>query len=164
MPITLPDLPPEASHPDFHDFYAYWHAAAPAGLLPGRQHIDPLVEVPRLIPSIVLYDVVRSDEGPRFRIRVAGEMLVDIMGSNPMGRFIDDFVLPERRGHVNAAFRDVVRAHIAHYWENQMWTAGRQYIRMQRLALPLARDGRNVDMVFACHVRVDTPTDSPEEK
>jgi hypothetical protein len=36
-----------------------------------------------------------------------------------------------------------------------MWTAGRQYIRMQRLALPLARDGRNVDMVFACHVRVD---------
>ena len=54
------------------------------------------------------------------------------------------------------------RERIAHYWENQMWTAGRQYIRMQRLALPLARDGRNVDMVFACHVRVDATSDEAE--
>ncbi len=165
MPITLSELPPEAGHPDFRLFYDYWRAAAPAGLLPGRQHVDPLVELPRLIPNLVLYDVVPSaDEELRFRVRVAGETLVEIMGSNPAGRYIDEFVLPERRRHVNAAFTEVARTRVAHYWENQMWTAGRQYIRMQRLALPLARDGRIVDMVFACHVRVDTPTDSPEEK
>jgi len=164
MPIKLPDLPPEAVHEDFRRFYDYWSCAAPAGALPGRQHIDPLVDLPRLIPSLVLYDVVPSDDELRFRVRVAGEVLVEIMGSNPAGRYIDEFVLPERRRQVNAAFTQVARMRVAHYWENQMWTAGRQYIRMQRLALPLARDGRIVDMVFACHVRVDAPTDSPEEK
>jgi hypothetical protein len=153
--IQLPELPAAAVHPDFRLFYDYWRKAAPPAALPGRQHIDPLVDIPQIIASVVLYDVVPGEAGPRFRIRVAGEMLVDIMGAAPAGRFIDEFVLPERREQVNAALSEVARGRVAHYWENQMWTAGRQYIRMQRLALPLARDGRNVDMVFACHVRVD---------
>ncbi|MBI3504874.1 MAG: PAS domain-containing protein [Proteobacteria bacterium] len=162
--IPLPDLPPAASHPDFRRFYDYWRAAAPAGCLPGRQHVDPLVDLPQLIPSIVLYDAVPGGEGLRFRIRVAGETLVEIMGTAPTGRFIDEFVVADRRAQLNEAFSQVVRARAAHYWENQIWTAGRQYIRMQRLALPLARDGRIVDMIFACYVRVDIPLEKPEEQ
>jgi hypothetical protein len=160
--IQIPELPAAAVHPDFRVFYDYWRKAAPPASLPGRQHIDPLVDIPQIIASVVLYDVVPDETGPRFRIRVAGEMLVDIMGSAPAGRFIDEFVLPARKAQVNAALSEVARERIAHYWENQMWTAGRQYIRMQRLALPLARDGRNVDMVFACHVRVDTTADEAD--
>jgi hypothetical protein len=155
-PIQLPDLPPDAGHPDLRRFYDYWRRAAPPGALPGRQHVDPLVDLPDLVPCLVLYDVVAADEGLRFRIRVAGETLAEIMGAAPAGRFIDEFVVPARKATVNAAFTEVARARTAHYWENQMWTAGRQYIRMKRLALPLARDGRNVDMVFCCHVRVET--------
>ncbi len=158
--IQIPELPPKAVHPDFQRFYGYWRNAAPSpAALPGRQHIDPLVDIPALIPSVVLYDVVPDEQDTRFRIRVAGEMLVEIMGAAPAGRFIDEFVLPARKAQVNEAFTQVARERVAHYWENQMWTAGRQYIRMQRLALPLARDGRNVDMVFACHVRVDATSD-----
>lgn len=147
-------MPADATHPDFRIFYDYWRACAPAGLLPGRQHIDPVIDIPSLVPRLALYDVVDTPEGLRFRVRVAGEVLIEVMGLAPAGHFVDDFIVPERRATVNGAFRQVARERTAHYWEKQMWTAGRQYVRMQRMALPLARDGRTVDMIFACHIRV----------
>jgi hypothetical protein len=157
--IPLPALPPEATHPDFRAFYDCWRARAPAGLLPGRQHVDPIIDIPALVPRMALYDVVEFPEGPRFRVRVAGEMLIEVLGLAPAGRFVDEFIVPEKRATINAAFTRVARERVAHYWENPMWTAGRQFIRMQRLALPLASDGCNVDMIFACHVRAPNDPD-----
>jgi hypothetical protein len=163
-PVVLPPLPAEAVDPRFRRFYAYWAGRAPPGLLPGRQHIDP-PDIPSLLTGVMLYDVV-ADAAPtgaavgaglRSRVRIAGGMLVDVLGCNPTGRFIDEFVLDERKADVNAAFAQVARERIAHYWENQLWTAGREYVRMQRLALPLARDGISPDMVIAYYVRTDLP-------
>jgi len=159
--VALPVLPAEAVDPGFRRFYDYWASRAPAGQLPGRQHIDPL-DIPHLLAGVMLYDVVpgqadAAGNTARFRVRIAGEMLVGILGYNPAGRFLDEFVLADRRGVVNAAFARVARERIAHYWENQLWTAGREYIRMRRLALPLARDGANPDMVIAYHVRSELP-------
>ncbi|MBL8806934.1 MAG: PAS domain-containing protein [Rhodospirillales bacterium] len=164
LPIELPDLPAGATHPDFRALHDYWRAKAPPGSLPGRQHIDPVVDIPALVPRLALYDVVETPTGLRFRVRVAGEVLIEVMGLAPAGRFVDEFIVPERRATLNDAFTQVARERIVHYWEKPMWTAGRQYIRMQRLALPLARDGRNVDMIFAGHVRVpaDPHTDPSE--
>jgi hypothetical protein len=130
---------------------------APPGRLPGRQHIDPL-DIPTLLPGLMLYDVVEADAGPRFRVRVAGEMVVGLLGTNPKGRYIDEFVIEPRKADVNAALAAVARDRIAHYWENQVWTSGLEYVTMQRLALPLARDGINADMVIAYHVRVQRLT------
>lgn len=180
-PVVLPPLPEEAADPRFRAIYDYWTSRAPPGLLPGRQHIDPL-DTPALLPGIVLYDVVPwppgdvaatgtgaagaggtagaampGDAGLRFRMRIAGEMLVEVLGRNPTGRFIDEFVLDERKADVNAAFAAVAQGRIADYWENQLWTAGREYVRMQRLALPLARDGVTPDMVIAYYVRTNLP-------
>lgn len=154
--IVLPALPAEATDPLFKRFYGYWAGRAPAGLLPGRQHIDPL-DIPELLAGIMLYDVVRAGAAWRFRVRIAGEMPAAILGANPAGRYIDEFVLAERRRAVNDALTQVARDRAAHYWENPLWTAGREYIRMRRLALPLARDGRTPDMVIAYHVRSDLP-------
>src|SRR5262249_11605642 len=133
-----------------------------AGRLPGRQHIDPL-DVPALLPSLVLFDVVtHPDAGPgdaplRFRVRIAGGMLVELIGANPTGRFIDEFVADDRRRQLNAAYAGVVRDRAAHFWENQLWTPGREFVRVQRLALPLARDGQTVDMIAACYAQAGQP-------
>jgi hypothetical protein len=184
-PVILPPFPAEAADPRFRQFYDYWASRAPPGRLPGRQHIDPL-DIPALLTGVMLYDVVAvaaaagggaavagapggdamptdvtdADAMPtrvRFRVRIAGEMLVDVLGRNPTGRFIDEFIVDERKADVNDAFAAVARQRIAHYWENQLWTAGREYVRMQRLALPLARDGVSPDMVIAYYVRTDLP-------
>jgi hypothetical protein len=157
--IALPTLPPEATDSRLRAFYEYWRSRAPDGRLPGRQHIDPL-DVPALLPDLVLFDVVRQGEGEnaslRFRVRVAGGTLVELVGgTNPTGRFIDEFVPANRRGQLNGAYASVVRERIAHYWESQLWTEGREFVRVQRLALPLARDGASVDMVIGCYARVE---------
>lgn len=156
--LVMPAIPVEATDPRFRQFYDYWLSCAPPGRLPGRQHIDP-VDVPQLLPSLMLYDIVQEGANLRFRVRIAGEMLVTILGLNPAGRFIDEFVIEAKRTDVNAAFTLVARDRTAHYWENQLWTAGLDYIRMQRLALPLARNGTQTDMIIACHVRA--PVDAP---
>lgn len=157
--ISLPPLPAEATEPRLKAFYDYWRSRAPDGLLPGRQHIDPL-DVPVLLPDLVLLDVVAPESGdgmPRFRVRLAGGTLVELVGANPTGRFLDEFVPANRRDALNAAYASVVRGRSAHFWESQLWTEGREFVRVQRLALPLARDGETVDMVIGCYARVETP-------
>lgn len=162
--ISLPPLPPEAGDPQLRAFYVYWRGRAPDGRLPGRQHIDPL-DVPALLPCLMLMDVVPQAAATpgsalpilRFRVRVAGGMLVDLIGANPTGQFLDDYVAESRRAQLNDAYTGVVRNRAAHYWVNQLWTPGREFVRVQRLALPLARDGETVDMVVACYARVEVP-------
>lgn len=152
-------LPPEASDPQLRAFYDYWAGRAPAGRLPGRQHFDP-IDIPQLLPHLVLLDVVPQPDDPgalRFRVRVAGGTLVELVGGNPTGRFLDEFVAAERRAELNDAYVHVARDRAAHYRESQLWTEGRDYIRVQRLALPLARDGETVDMIVVCYARVPVP-------
>ncbi len=154
----MPELPEGASDPAFREFYDHWRRAAPPGLLPGHQHIDPVARIPWLVANLAFFEVVPSTEGPQFRIRQVGELMVNVTGSDPTGRFVDELIKPEFQARVNAALAQVVSERIAHYWENQMWTHQNDFIRMRRLALPLASDGRNVDMIFACYVRSDEPT------
>jgi hypothetical protein len=156
--VSLPKLPEDARDPAFREFYDHWRQAAPPGLLPGRQHIDPVSRIPWLVANLAVFDVVPSGEGLRFRIRQVGELMANVTGSDPTGRFVDDLIKPEFKARLNAALSLVATERIAHYWENQMWTHQNDFIRMRRLALPLASDGRNVDMIFACYVRSDEPT------
>lgn len=148
-----PPLPPDARDPRFTELYDYWWSLSRDGRLPGRRDIDPTA-IPGLLAGLILYDVVREGGGLRFRIRLAGQTMVNILGYEPRGRFVDDMVVPGRGADVNEAFTRVAVERIAHYWENKLWTAGRDYITLQRLALPLADDGDLVDTILAYHVRV----------
>ncbi len=96
-----------------------------------------------------------TEEGRRFRTRLMGELMVNVIGSNPTGHFFDEFIKPEFRARLNTSLSRVATERIAHYWENQMWTYQNDFIWMRRLALPLASDGREVDMIIACYVRSD---------
>jgi len=162
--LTALTLPPQATDPRFQAFFDHWRHRAPPGLLPGRQHIDPL-DIPALLPGIVLYDVVGDPAGGpddglpalRFRFRVVGTMMCETVGTDPTGRFLDELVLADKQDTVQAAFVSVVRDRVAHYWENPLWSADKSYVRLQRLALPLASDGVTVDKIIAYYIRTPTP-------
>jgi|GEM_PF-964778 len=157
-PISLPELPEGASDPAFREFYDHWRQAAPPGLLPGLQHIGPVARIPWLVANLATFEVVPTGKGLRFRIRAIGELMINVTGSDPTGRFVDELIKPEFKARVNEALSRVARERIAHYWENPMWTHQNDFISMRRLVLPLASDGRTVDMIFACYVRSDEPT------
>ncbi|WP_207477115.1 PAS domain-containing protein [Arenibaculum pallidiluteum] len=132
---------PEIHSPALKAIHAYYRSLATADGLPGRQHIDPAA-LRTLLPHIVLADVVEDD----FRLRLIGTRVVDIWGRDHTGYTFSSFpntpfVEGLRRSYARA--RDEKR--IIH------WMATRpvdSLVFYERLAFPLARDGRTVDMVM----------------
>lgn len=146
-------LPADAKDPRFSAFFVYWQSKAPPGRLPGRQHIDPL-EIPRLLPHIALYDVVRQDNDFRFRFRLVGTGVAEALGADNTGRFIDEIMAPDAYGPLHAHYSVIVRQGVPQYWRRNLPFANRDFLAVQRLALPLAADGITVDMIMSYYVPI----------
>lgn len=146
-----------AADPRFREFFAYWERKAPPGRLPGREHIDP-AEIPRLLPGIVLYDVVRDGRALRFRWRLVGTSVVNAAGADHTGQFVDEVILdPAQRAALQKALAEVVRTRAAQFWRTPLNYPGREFVVLERLALPLASDGETVDLVIAYYVIATPP-------
>lgn len=146
-----------AWHPKTCELYEYWrriHPAPPA--LPGRQHFDPL-HIHALLPNIWLIDVVRPEL--RFRYRLVGTRIAEALAKDPTGLWLDD-VHPDL--HPNSAtYQDYLTAadHGQPSWRRgkPMFMAySDQCAEIERLFLPLARDGTTVDMIVALTIMFGT--------
>jgi hypothetical protein len=137
------DLPP--CHEKITALHRYWLAIRPPSLLPGRQHVDPAA-IPALLPCIRLYDVFRDPW--RFRYRLVGTELVRYMGRDPTGSWFG-----EAGADASKSFRDLVfvasgnglsyhRGFPVHSAEHK------DHLLSERILLPLARNGRDVDMIL----------------
>ena len=142
---------PEDCHPKVRAIYEYWRSVHPkSGGLPGRQHIDP-VDIPTLLPNTWLIDVARNPY--RFRFRLIGTQVVDYAGEDNTGKWFDER-MPEFDPGV---FIDVVET------GRPSWSRGRSkmrpeknYYELERVRLPLASDGKTVDMILSLTVFFDS--------
>lgn len=142
---------PDDCHPKVRMICDYWRSVHPeGGGLPGRQHIDP-VHIPSLLPNIWLIDVAR--EPYRFRFRLVGTQVVDYAGEDNTGKWFDER-LPDFNPEV---LIDVVES------AKPSWSRGRSvmrpeknYYELERVRLPLASDGRTVDMIMSLTVFFDS--------
>jgi hypothetical protein len=131
--------------------HAYWRSICPdARTLPGRQHFEPLM-VPRLLPWIWLIDV--SHDPLRFRYRLIGTIHVDACGWNQTGLYLDQ-VHPRFIG--SSAYPQFCavaeRGDLAFYAGAPTYVIKKDYISIERLIMPLARDGTVVDMLLGITV------------
>src|ERR1043166_5771842 len=69
-------------------FYGYWRAKRGARAMPRRADIDPTEMDPRLLPNLMLTEVV--DGGRRFRFRLVGTGVVSGIVSDLTGRYVDE--------------------------------------------------------------------------
>jgi PAS domain-containing protein len=136
-------------HPRVSQIYRYWQSIRPAeGGLPGRQHFDP-VDIPSLLPGIWLLDV--QHRPLRLRYRLVGTGIVQALGREVTGMWLDE-AHPEAMS--NPDFRDRYMSAVAGGVPNwrkggpRLWSH-RDYATVENLLLPLARDGRRVDMLCA---------------
>jgi len=136
--------------------HAYWQARhPPGGGLPGRQHVDPLEIGPALLPFLFLLEV--EDDPLRFRYRLTGTHMVKGIGRDPTGRLMEsafpEFLFGRSYPDYPACVRDrsAVRRTGA-----PTSVATRDHIVIDRLLLPLARDGRRVDMILGASIYRDT--------
>lgn len=133
---------------DLHrELYDYWRKAAPAGDLPGRQHIHP-EDIPRLLSCLYMRDVVRGPDGIRFRTRLMGTKLVQVLGRDTTGLFMEEAFDPDYVARQREIYRRVVETRSPDLREMQAPIDDKEHVRYARLLLPLAADGRTVDILL----------------
>lgn len=143
------DWPPEVPRDCermIRDLVAYWRSIHPAAGLPGRQHFDPAA-VPHLLANIRLLDVV--GEPPRFFTRVMGTRLRDFYGEEHTGFWYDEMFPHFAQSPTHSDLVATART------GRPSWRRGKpnlcyekDFLALERVFLPLARDGAKVDMVL----------------
>ena len=143
--------------PRLRRFYDYWLGKCQAGRLPSRADIDP-VEIPDLLPWIMLVDPVPGPEGYRFRIRLIGTGLVTRVGRDATGRFYDETLSKRDVARFTAIYTEVVKSGRPHHYRSDIDIVrlqGLEHLRYERLICPLATDGTTVDMLALIIVFLD---------
>jgi hypothetical protein len=140
--------------------YHYWLALRPCpGLLPARRHFSPF-DVPSLLQWLWLTDVQRSPL--RFKYRLIGTRHVEAEGADRTGRWYDE-VHP--RFEASTAFPHFVavaeQRRVAFYRGPPVYVIDARWKTIERLILPLAEDGREVDMLLGITVLDPVASDTP---
>jgi len=148
MGVSQPERPDW--HPQISALHAYWLAIAPPGLLPGRQHVDPTA-IPRLLLYVWMMDVQRSPLVFRWRL-IGTEAQAGKLPLRPGDR-LGDHLEGEELERAERVLREVVEC------RRPSWARGRpvmphapSVLSLERVILPLARDGESVDMLLGATV------------
>ncbi len=127
------------------ELFAYWASLRDGSRLPGRHHLDP-APIKRLLPTVSLIDVFADPQ--EFRMRLAGTGLYGVYGREITGKRLNDIYNTAAAdywrvelGKVVAERRPAVGVH------NLAWR-GASHLSILWLRLPLASDGREVDMIL----------------
>jgi hypothetical protein len=125
----------------------YWQSKCPSGGLPGRPDLDPW-EMRFILGNLLLVDVERP--GPGFRYRLVGTNLTTRLGLDMQGRTFDDHPDPTFRARGLPIYTAIAETGVPQALCRDDIIDGRlrQY---QVLLLPLAVDGRTVDMIMVAY-------------
>jgi hypothetical protein len=141
---------PADSHPLIRRAHEYWlNIHPPEGGLPGRARLDPTA-VPSLLPHVWLVDVQHMPL--RFRYRLLGTAIrrVTQRGEQVVGRWIDEIDPDFAPGHPRfGAFAEVAEHGRPGYRKGlPVFPPGLEHLAIERIFLPLASNGQQVDMLF----------------
>jgi hypothetical protein len=136
---------PAAAARAHEELFAYWASLREGARLPARRHLDP-GGIKRLLPTVSLIDVV--SEPLDYRMRLAGTGLYSVYGREITGKRLGDIYNNAAAdywrvelGKVVAGGRPAAGVH------NLAWR-GASHLSILWLRLPLASNGRDVDMIL----------------
>lgn len=143
--VSTAALPPDCDA-RIRRVYEYWRAIRPAeDRLPGRQHLEPS-DLSEVLRWLWLVDVQR--EPLRFRYRLVGTGHREVIGTDLTGKWIDEAFahFPRMQGY--ADFLAVSDGGVRYCRGAPELPVDKKYVSMERLLLPLARDGVSVDILL----------------
>jgi hypothetical protein len=76
----------------WRDLYSYWHGLQSDGRPPRRADLDPPLQIPRLLPNLMLIDAVDG----HFQMRLVGSEITRRAGRNTTGLRLDPQVITDR--------------------------------------------------------------------
>jgi hypothetical protein len=128
------------------ELFAYWASLRQGGRIPGRADIRP-EDFKRLLPTVSLIDVV---DGLRrdYRLRLAGTGLYSVYGREITGRSLGDVYGAKAADYWRTELDKVVEERRPGVGCHSLAWRGSSHMSLLWLRLPLATDGRNVDMIL----------------
>lgn len=138
------DLP---RYPDLCLVLNYWRNKCHGRFAPARADIDP-VDIPRILPRIMLADVVTGTAGEvDFRYRLSGTRISDVHGFDPTALTPRHLTPPIYGQLIHAHYKAAVdmRQPLAHVIVLVTNKKQRSYAR---IILPLSADGETVNMLM----------------
>ncbi len=145
----MPTAP--VTEPRLQEALEYWRRKAAGKAMARRADIDP-VDIPKLLPDVMLVDVLPSG---RYRYRLIGTENADAHGMNATGRYLDEVLPgPEYKAHVLGLYDECIRSRRPLYSEclfiSPQHRVPERHTKV--LFLPLSEDGETVNQVFVVQV------------
>jgi hypothetical protein len=134
------------AEPELRALYKYWDAKRGERAMPARADLDPVCDVPRLVPFMQLVEV--AERVADFRIRLFGTALCDGFGDERTGRRLGELTYIENFEEVFAVYDEVRRQGVPIYTPGRTVSTARDYRSYSRLLLPLAADGVHTDLLL----------------
>ena len=127
------------------EMFAYWASLRRGASLPARVDLHPS-SMKRLLPTVSLIDVVRE---PRdYRLRLAGTGLYGVYGREITGRMIGDVYNTAASDYWRKELDKVVDERRPGVGVHSLAWRGTPHMSILWLRLPLASNGKDVDMIL----------------
>jgi hypothetical protein len=125
--------------------FAYWTSLREEGRLPARAQINP-DRFKRHLPTVSLIDVLG---GPRdYRLRLAGTGLYGVYGREITGKTLEDVYDAEAASYWRTELDRIVDEGRPAVGCHSLSWRGASHLSILWLRLPLASDGKRVDMIL----------------
>ncbi|MEQ8816848.1 MAG: PAS domain-containing protein [Thalassobaculum sp.] len=141
------DLDPELNCRDatLLAIHRYWLAKRGDRLFPSRADIDPIDLAPHL-GNVVLIDVQRSPL--RLRYRLIGTAITQAMNRDSTGKYYDEIYPETLLRQIYASFRWMIDHGRPVRTFGEAFYPDKNFYQYETLNLPLAANGRDIDMVL----------------
>jgi len=127
------------------ELFSYWSSLRNQGRLPGRGDLDPGA-FKRLLPTVSLTSVVGE---PRdYRLRLAGTALYGVYGGEITGKRLRDVYSAPAADYWRRELDQVVEGRRPRAGHHNMGWRGASHMTLLWLRLPLASNGRDVDLIL----------------
>jgi hypothetical protein len=134
------------------ELFAYWAARRQNGALPARASIHP-GDFKRHLPTISLTDVLHEPSRD-YRLRLAGTGLYGIYGREITGQTLTEVYNAQAAAYWRTELDKVVESRKPGVGIHNLSWRGAGHLSILWLRLPLAGNGRNVDMILGYDVVV----------
>lgn len=131
------------------ELFAYWASLRRGSSLPARAHLDPGA-IKRHLPHVSLTEVRR--EPGRYRLRLAGTGLYGVYGREITGKALEDVYAPEAAAYWRQQLDQVVEKGRPGVGCHSLSWRGQSHLSLLWIRLPLASDGKQVDMILGYDV------------
>ena len=141
------DRPEVLQSSELRQLFTYWSERRFGDRPPSRSEIDP-IDVPHLLPDLLLVDVDWSGERLRYHYRLAGTRFTRFYGEEITGRWLDNLQLGSWLAFWESEYRAVVDRWEPRYGVDAAVWQGRDFLRFEWLLLPLVAPSRRCEMLL----------------